>query len=105
MASSIRDTPLGRFLQETKEDIICTWREDVAKINKRLDSLKPTARRLPIPSVVRGKHFVRESNISALMRAATEYHNALILAGNKKYIQFPAKASDEMLNLKQRMLL
>ncbi|PXF45499.1 hypothetical protein BWQ96_04797 [Gracilariopsis chorda] len=98
MGSSIPSTHLERFLQVTKEEIVRTWKEDLTKLSRRLEVLEPTSRLPPIPSPMRGKDFVREANVSSLMRAAIEYHNALIPPEKESYIQFPARASDKKLN-------
>ncbi|PXF42505.1 hypothetical protein BWQ96_07767 [Gracilariopsis chorda] len=98
MALAIPQAPLERFLSETKEQVVRIWKEDVAKINKRVEALEPSARLPTTPSPVRGKDFVREPKVTALMRAARDFRNALIPDGDEKYIQFPSSVSDKQLN-------
>ncbi|PXF43642.1 hypothetical protein BWQ96_06601 [Gracilariopsis chorda] len=92
------ETPLERFLSETKQEIVQNWKDDLSKVNRSLDALEPSSKLPPIPSPIRGKDFVREPKLSALMRTANEYHNALIPEGKEKYIQFPTGATDKKLN-------
>lgn len=91
-------TPLERFLTETKEEIIRVWKQDVSMLKNALESLESGSGLPPIPSPIRGKDFVREPNVSALMRSAIEYQNALIPTGKEKYIEFPAGATNKKLN-------
>ncbi|PXF49885.1 hypothetical protein BWQ96_00045 [Gracilariopsis chorda] len=98
MARPIPQAPLQRFPSETKEVVVRLWKEDVAKINKSLEALAPSSPLPTIPSPVRGKYFVSEPNITALMRAAIDFRNALIPDGEEKYIQFSSSVSDEKLN-------
>ncbi|PXF43001.1 hypothetical protein BWQ96_07249 [Gracilariopsis chorda] len=98
MARPIPQAPLERFLSDTKEEVFRIWREDVTKITKRLEALEPFSRLPTIPSPVRGKDFVREPNVAALMRAAMDFRNAFIPDGEEKYIQFPVTVSDKELN-------
>ncbi|KAI0566302.1 hypothetical protein FGB62_10g214 [Gracilaria domingensis] len=90
-------TPLERFLLETREELVRVWKDYLAKVNKRFDALESGSRLTPIPSPIRGKDFVREPNVSAPMRATIDFQNVSIPEGREKYIQFPTGATDKKL--------
>ena len=91
-------TPLERYIEKAKDEILVELKKEVMKINRRLDHLEPSSCLPPIPSPTRGASYTRNSNVAFTLREEIDARNAKIVDGHEKYIQFLEGDSDKKLN-------
>lgn len=93
-----RPTPLQRCIDNLKEEMQNIFMQELAKTNRRIESLAPASNLPPINSPQRNLDYVREPNVSAIMKAKIAAANAAIPDCAPKYVQFHADVTPKKLN-------
>ena len=85
-------------MEKLKDELETIFLREFANVKRRLELIEPACSLLPINSPQRSRDFVRDPNVTALMREKIEEANRVVPFGAAKYVQFHPDVSVKRLN-------